>query len=115
MNKIVFFAFRDNPLCFIHVLLNALDMAAKGMEGKIILEGESVTLVPIMADTGHFLHSHYQKAKEAGLFLGACRACAGKLHVTDAVTREGIGLIGDMSGHPAMSEYLEQGYSILTF
>ncbi len=34
MPKTVFFAFRDNPLCFIHVLLNALDMAARGQEGK---------------------------------------------------------------------------------
>jgi hypothetical protein len=55
MHKIVFFAFRDNPLCFIHVLLNSLDMAQKGMEGKIVLEGESVTLGPTPAIS--FTHS----------------------------------------------------------
>ncbi len=115
MKKIVFFAFRDNPLCFVHVLLNSLDMAKKGIEGKIVLEGESVTLVPVMADPAHFLHPLYLKAKEQGLILGACRACANKLDVTDAMTQEGIPLIGEMSGHPAMSDFIENGYTLLTF
>lgn len=115
MNKIVFFAFRDNPLCFVHVLLNSLDMAQKGMEGKIVLEGESVTLVPIMADPAHFLHPLYLQVKEQGLILGACRACSHKLHVTDAMAHEGIPLIGELSGHPAMSDFIEKGYSLLTF
>jgi len=115
MQKTVFFAFRGNPLCFIHVLLNSLDMAQKGMEGKIVLEGESITLVPLMADPGHFLHPLYIKVKEAGLILGACRACSHKLKVADAVAQEGIPLIGEMAGHPAMSEYTEKGYTILTF
>jgi len=66
MHKIIFFAFRDNPLCFVHVLLNSLDMAQKGMEGKIVLEGEAVTLEPDMADPAHFLHPLYLKAKEHG-------------------------------------------------
>lgn len=115
MHKIVFFAFRDNPLCFIHVLLNSLDMAQKGMEGKIVLEGESVTLVPVMADPGHFLHPLYTKAKAQGLIVGACRACSAKLKVTEAVVQEDIALIGDMAGHPAMSDFIEQGYTVLTF
>ena len=115
MQKTVFFAFRDNPLCFIHVLLNALDMAEKGMEGKIVLEGEAVTLVPIMADANHFLHPLYTKAKEKGLILGACKACSAKLKVTEAVTGENIPLIGELAGHPAMSAFIAQGYTILTF
>ena len=78
MHKTLFFAFRDDPLCFIHVLLNSLDMAKKGMEGKIILEGKAVTLVPIMADPGHFLHTLYRQARQEGLILGACHACAKK-------------------------------------
>ena len=115
MQKIVFFAFRDNPLCFIHVLLNALDMAGKGLEGKIVLEGEAVTLVPTMADPAHFLHPLYTKAKEQGLILGACRACSAKLKVTEAVSGENIPLIGELAGHPAMADFTLQGYTILTF
>ncbi|MBM9613121.1 DsrE family protein [Desulfobulbus rhabdoformis] len=115
MQKTVFFAFRDNPLCFIHVLLNALDMAEKGMEGKIVLEGEAVTLVPIMAEPGHFLHPLYTKAKAQGLIVGACKACSAKLKVTEAVSKEEIALIGELAGHPAMSDFISQGYTILTF
>lgn len=115
MNKVVFFTFRDNPLCFIHVLLNALDMAKRGMEGKIVLEGESVKLVALMADTTHFLHPLYTKAKEQGLILGACKACSNKLQATEAVTSEGIPLIGELAGHPAMADFIAQGYTVLPF
>ena len=115
MNKTIFFAFRGDPLCFIHVLLNALDLHEKGMEGKIVLEGESVTLIAEMAKEGHFLHQLYIKAKEQSLIIGACKACSNKLGATEAVEQENIPLIGEMSGHPAMSPYLEQGYTILTF
>ena len=115
MKKCVLFAFRDHPLCFIHVLLNSLDMAAKGMEGKIVLEGESVKLVTVMAQTDHFLNPLYSKAKAQGLFAGACRACSSKLNATDAMVQEGIPLIGEMSGHPAMSDFIAQGYTVLTF
>ena len=115
MQKIIFYAFRDNPLCFIHVLLNGLDMNQSGLEGKIILEGESVLLVAVMAEPTHFLHPLYRQAKDKALFLGACRACANKLQAVQAIEKEGIPLIGDMAGHPAMSEYIRHGYTILTF
>ncbi|WP_028580106.1 DsrE family protein [Desulfogranum japonicum] len=115
MNKTIFFAFRGDPLCFIHVLLNAIDMHQKNMEGKIVLEGEAVTLVAKMAKEGHFLHQLYIKAKELGLIIGACKACSNKLGAAEDIKQEKIPLIGDMAGHPAMSEYLEQGYTVLTF
>ncbi len=115
MEKVIFFAFRGDPLCFIHVLLNSLDLNARGMEGKIILEGESVKLVSEMAQSGHFLNSLYTKVKEKDLIIGACRACSNKLKVVQAIENEQIALIGEMSGHPAMSEYIEYGYRILTF
>lgn len=114
MRKTVIFAFQGNPLCFIHVLLNSLNMAEQEMEGKIILEGEAVKLVPDMAKPDHFLHKLYTKAKEKGLLLGACRVCSNKLGVTEAMAAENIPLIGEMAGHPAMAEYITQGYTIIT-
>ncbi len=115
MKKFLFFAFRDNPLCFTHVLLNSLDLAKQGLDGKIILEGEAVTLVPLMADPGHFLHPLYLQVRQQDLLLGACRACSLKLQVAEAIEKEGLSLIGEMSGHPAMSHYIKTGYTILTF
>ncbi|PIE58255.1 MAG: cytoplasmic protein [Desulfobulbus propionicus] len=115
MNKTIFFAFRGDPLCFIHVLLNAIDLHERGMEGKIVLEGESVTLVADMAREDFFLHQLYKKAKGLGLIVGACKACSGKLKATRSIEQENIPLIGQMAGHPAISEYIEQGYKVVTF
>lgn len=113
--KTILFAFRGDPLCFIHVLLNSIDMHQRGQEGKIVLEGESVTLVSQMSDPGHFLNTLYTKAKSLDLFYGACRACATKLKALDAIEKEGIELVGEMSGHPAMGNFTAQGYQVITF
>ena len=72
-------------------------------------------LVPVMAAPDHFLHGLYIKAKAQGLILGACKACSAKLKVTEAVTKENIPLIGEMAGHPSMADFIDQGYTILTF
>jgi len=115
MKKSIFFAFRGDAMCFIHVLLNALNMAEKGMEGKIIIEGDAVKLIPEMAKSGHFLNQLYNKVRDKNLIIGACRACSTKLGVAAAIEEEGIELIGNMSGHPAVSDYIEQDWTVLTF
>lgn len=113
--KVAIFAFRGDPMCFIHVLLNGIDLHKKGHEGLIILEGEALTLVPQMAQIGHMLNTLYEKAKEAGVIHGACRACAVKLKVDKDIENQGIPFIDDMSGHPSMAAFVVQGYEIITF
>ena len=113
--KKVIFAFRGDPLCFIHVLLNGIDLHERGQEGLIIIEGEAVTLVPEMSKPGHFLSALYQKAKKLGILHAACKACSIKLKVEKEIEKEGIPLIGDMSGHPSMGSFIEKGYQIITF
>lgn len=115
MEPTIIFAFRGDPLCFIHVLLNSLNLNKKGMGGKVILEGETVKLIPEMINPNHFLNKLYTQVKEQNLIIGACKACSTKLDVRDSVENEGIPLIGDMMGHPAISDYIDQGYQILTF
>ena len=113
--KIVIFAFRGDPLCFIHVLLNGIDLYERGLEGLIVIEGDSVTLVPEMVKPDHFLSTLYQKAKDLGILHGACKACSVKLKVEKEIEKEGIPLIGDMSGHPSMGDFIEKGYRVITF
>jgi hypothetical protein len=113
MKKITLFAFKDNPLCFMHVLLNALDLHEKGRGGKIVFEGESTKLIPVMAEPGHFLHALYKKVKESGLIDSVCKACSVKMGVLEAVEKEGLPLCGDMSGHPAMSKYISEENEIV--
>ena len=113
--KTVIFAFRGDPMCFVHVLLNGLEMADRGLEGKIVIEGEAVKLVAEMEKPGHFLHQFYRQARTKGLIVGACRACSMKLGVTAEIEAAGLELIGEMSGHPSMAAYLELGFRIITF
>ncbi len=115
MKRVVLFAFNGDKMCFIHVLLNALDMHEKGYEVKIVVEGSATKLVPEMAQEGDFLHPLYEKAKEKGLFAIVCRACSAKMKVLEAVEKEGLPLGGTLKGHPSMSEYLDVGYQLITF
>lgn len=111
MNQFVIFAFNGNPMCFVHVLLNALDLESKGMGGKIVIEGEAVKLLKEMETSGNPL---YRKAKEKGLIDCICKACSSKMGVLEYNATLGIPLGGNMTGHPSFSSYLEKGCQILT-
>ena len=113
--KKVIFAFRGDPMCFIHVLLNGIDLYERGLEGLIVIEGEAVTLVPEMSKPEHLLSGLFQKAKDLGILYGACKACSIKLKVEKEIEKQGIPLIGDMSGHPSMGSFIEKGYQVITF
>ncbi len=114
-SKQIIFAFRGDPMCFIHVLLNGIDLHEKGRDGLIILEGEALTLVPLMSQPGHMLNMLYEKAKKAGIIHGACRACSVKLGVDKDIEAQQIPFIDDMSGHPSMAAFIEKGYEVITF
>jgi len=111
MKKYMIFAFRGDPMCFIHVLLNAKDMNEKGIECRIVMEGEAVKLLKGLEESGNPL---YRKVKEAGLFECICRACSAKLGFLEYNETTGIPVTGDMAGHPSMSRYIDDGYSIIT-
>ncbi len=115
VKKVVLFAFNGDKMCFIHVLLNALDMHEKGYEVRIVVEGSATKLIPEMAREGDLLNPLYTQAKEKGLFAIVCRACSAKMKVLEAVEKEGLPLGGTLKGHPSMSGYLDQGYQLITF
>ena len=112
--KTAIFAFRGNPICFVHVLLNALDLHEKNGDVKIILEGETTRLISELPDPGHPLHPLYAKAKKLHLIDAVCRACAIKMGALEAAEAEGLRLADDMAGHAGMAPYIEQGYEIIT-
>ena len=90
-------------MCFIHVLLNALDMDAKGDEAKIIIEGASVKLIPELVKSDNPLNGLWKKNLEAGLVEGVCKACSSKLGTLEAAKEHGLTLLDDMFAHPNMS------------
>ena len=115
MKKFALFVFNGDPMCFIHVLLNALDINTKGHEAKIIIEGAAVKLIPEMVKPGNPLNGLWNKNLEAGLVEGVCKACSNKLGTLDAAREQNLTVLDDMSGHPSMASYRDKGYEIITF
>lgn len=111
MTKTAIFVFRGDPLCFIHVMLNALDLNARGHEVKVILEGEAVKLIQQMLELENQM---FQELMDKQLFACVCRACSKKMEVFEYNSYCGIPFADEMSGHPAMSTWLEKGYQIIT-
>jgi len=115
MKKMALFVFNGDPMCFIHVLLNALDMKKKVYEVKVIIEGAATKLVPELAKEDNPLHKLWEKAKSAGLVDGVCKACSNKMGALDAAKDKGLALLDEMTGHPSMARYREQGFEIVSF
>ncbi|MDX9800790.1 MAG: cytoplasmic protein [Spirochaetia bacterium] len=111
MKKIAFFPFKGEKICFIHVLINALDLHEKGVSTKIIMEGEAVKLLKILEEEENKL---YLKAKALGLFDCICKACSVQMGVLDYNEKTGIPIKGNANGHPAMYDYIMDGYEIIT-
>ena len=115
MSKAVLFVFNGDPMCFIHVLLNALEMQARGHEGRILVEGAATALVAELPKPEHPLHALWEKVKAAGLVEGVCKACSQKMGSLAAAQEQGLALLDEMNGHPSMARYREAGYEIITF
>jgi hypothetical protein len=115
MIKTALFVFNGDPVCFIHVLLNALDMHAKGFTVCIVVEGAATGLISQLAQQDHPLHTLWRKTKDAGLVDGVCRACSQKMGTLEAARDQGLALLDDMNGHPGMARYRQEGWEIITF
>ena len=115
MEKIALFAFNGDPMCFIHVLLNALDFSSKDYEIKLVVEGSATKLISELDKDDHPLHTLYEKVKKEVLLVGACRACSQKMGTLEAARAQGLHILEDMSGHPSIESFIEQGYRIITF
>jgi hypothetical protein len=115
MNKFALFVFNGDPMCFIHVLLNALDMKAQGNDVKIIIEGAAVKLIPELVKPENPLNGLWKKNLEAGLVEGVCKVCSNKLGTLEAAKEQGLRLLDDMSGHPSMAAYRGKGFEMITF
>jgi len=115
MTKFALFVFNGDPMCFIHVLLNALDMKKKGHDPCIILEGASVKLIPELIKPENPLNKLWQKAIDQHLVQGVCNACSGKLGTLEDAKAQDLPLLDDMAGHPSLSGYRQKGFEIITF
>jgi hypothetical protein len=111
MNKVLYYGMTGEKMCFQHILLNALDLAADGKEVKIIFEGASVKLVSVFEEENNPL---YNKAKSLGLIAGVCLACSKVLGVYEQNKNAGLSMLDDMNGHAGMKSYINDGFSIVS-
>ena len=115
MKKIALFAFNGEPMCFAHVLLNALDMHENGYDVKVIIEGTATKQIQELADETKPFANLYQLVKQKFLVDCVCKACAAKTGSLDAAIEQKLPLCDEMSGHPSIRRYSEQGYEVVTF
>lgn len=113
--KVLLTAFQGEAMCFVHVLLNAREMSERGWDVKIIMEGSATALVRDLAVEGVPFHDLYKAVRDEGFIAGVCRACATKMGALEAAREQNLPLAGEMSGHPALGEWMEKGYQIITF
>jgi hypothetical protein len=115
VEKFALFAFNGDPMCFIHVILNALDMKEKGFEVKVIVEGSATKLATEFENNNNPFYKQYEKLKNSELIDCFCKACSNKMGTLEKVEEMGFSTCNEMMGHPSMAKYISQGYTIITF
>ncbi len=113
--KFALFAFNGDPMCFIHVVLNALDFDKRGFEVKVIVEGSATKLVGQFENKENPFYKLYQELKDSGLIDCFCKACCNKMGSLDEVEKLGFPLCDELMGHPSMASYIKKGFTIITF
>lgn len=115
MEKIALYAFNGESMCFVHVMLYALDFHARGKEVKIVVEGSATRLIGELADPTVPFASLYREIRDKSLIGAVCQACSAKMGALEAAKEQGLPIDGSMRGHPSMAADLESGYRVYTF
>lgn len=111
MKKVLFYSMTGEKMCFQHILLNAIDLHGNGAQVKIIFEGASVKLVPVLEKENNPL---YKKAKDLNLIAGICFACSKAMGVYEENQKTGLKMLDDISGHAGMKNYIDEGYTVIS-
>lgn len=111
--KVAFFLFRGETACIMHGLLNALDMHRDGYDVKVILEGMATAVLQGVASGESGLTERFNEAKEAGLIDCVCKACAAANGTLETAYDLELPVCDELSGHPAMANYLDSGFRII--
>ncbi len=110
--KYLIYAMQGEKMCFLHALMNARQLKAKGHEVRIVLEGAACKQIQVLEGEKNSL---YLGLKEDKTIAGVCLACSKVLGVYDANVASGIPMLNDMMGHAGIAPYAEEGYETLLF
>lgn len=112
--KVAVVAMTGEMACFMHLMLNGLDMVERGFDVKIIIEGKATGLIKDFAGSEKSYDTMYAKIREADIIDCVCRACAKTTGALEAADEQGLPICDEMSGHPSLARYIETGYQIIT-
>ena len=113
--KVAIFAFNGEPMCFAHTLLNTLDLKNKEYDVKLIIEGTATKQVKELADSKKPFANLYAAVKKAGIIDCVCKACSTQTGALKSAEEQELPICGEMSGHPSLSRYMEEGYEVIVF
>lgn len=111
----VLVAFQGEPMCFVHVLLYALDLEERGQPVSLIIEGAATKLVKELNDPEKPFAKLYQQVRDAGLIECVCEACSAKMGALESAKEQMLPINGELKGHPSLARFIEAGDTILTF
>lgn len=115
MRKIALYAFNGEVMCFVHVMLYALDFHHRGDDVKIVMEGSATKLIRELAVPTAPFAALYSEVRDKGLIAAVCQACSAKMGALDAAREQGLHIDGSLKGHPSLAADLEAGYELLSF
>lgn len=115
VKKFALFAFNGDPMCFIHVIIKALEMLGKGYDIKVIVEGSATKLIYEFENEDNPFYKQFNDLKNSGLIDCFCKACSKKMGALKEVERLRFPTCAELIGHPSMAKYIEEGYRIITF
>ncbi len=111
--------FTNEPCRRNHAFMYALDLAGRGHQIRILLEGEGTRC--LAERTGRF-GELFEQALQRGLVAGACqtasRGCSTgepARNVEALAKEQGLPLFADMQGHASIAPFIDEGYEVVTF
>lgn len=113
--EVVVLAFQGKKSCFLHALLNVVDISKENMGVTLVMEGESLALLKEITLPSDPLHELYTRVKEGGLIGAVCLGCSRMFGVLELARREGLSINGQMDNHVPLAPYLKRGAQIITF
>jgi len=115
MKKVALFAFNGEIMCFVHAMLNAIDLYENGYTARLIIEGTATKQIVSLMDERAPSANLYKKVKELNLIDCVCKACASKMGSLNAAIEQQLPLCDEMSGHPSIRRYKKEGYEVINY
>jgi hypothetical protein len=115
--KLLFVVFTNDACKRNHAFLYANDLARRGHDVRLIIEGDATQC--LLEREGLF-DKLLEEARGLGILAGLCKtASAGCSDPSRDVTRlaeeSGIELLDTLDGHAGIASFVAEGYEIVTF